>query len=51
VGYEQFIPFVVTIIGIISTNLLNGIVIGLPQWSFLGGNHQPNTKFFLAQAV
>jgi MFS superfamily sulfate permease-like transporter len=29
VGYEQFIPFVVTIIGIISTNLLNGIVIGL----------------------
>jgi MFS superfamily sulfate permease-like transporter len=29
VGYEQFIPFVVTIIGIIATNLLNGIVIGL----------------------
>ena len=29
VGYDQFIPFVVTIIGIISTNLLNGIVIGL----------------------
>ena len=28
-GYEQFTPFVVTIIGIIATNLLNGIVIGL----------------------
>ena len=29
VGYDQFVPFVVTIIGIIATNLLNGIVIGL----------------------
>jgi MFS superfamily sulfate permease-like transporter len=28
-GKEQFIPFIITIIGIISINLLNGIILGL----------------------